>query len=72
MRKTPRTSSHRTLELGQALQSAAPGIEEEFLIPGLYQCAWPKAVHDRRWTTGTEEGHPDVLSLCGHRGDGRN
>src|SRR5262249_7899539 len=51
------------LELRQALQRAAPGVEKEFLLSGFYQGARSKAMHDRRWTPGAQEGHRDRLAL---------
>jgi hypothetical protein len=39
------------------LQRASSSVEEELLFSSLHQDARPEAVHDRRWTTGAQEGH---------------
>ena len=41
------------VQLLQALQSAAAGVKDEFLIAGFYQSARPKSIHGRRWRTGS-------------------
>ena len=46
------------LELGQALQSAAPGVEEEFLIPASTRVLGPK-----RFMTGGGQPVPRRVTL---------
>jgi hypothetical protein len=59
-------------ELGQTLPRASTGIEEQLLLPGFHERAGPKAVHDGRWTSRTEQSHPELLSSRGRGNDHRD
>jgi hypothetical protein len=58
------------LQLVEALQSAATGVEKMFLPPCFHQNAWSESIHDSRGTTGTQECYLDFLRVGGCRDKG--
>jgi hypothetical protein len=57
-------------DLAEALQRTAACVKEKFLSASFHQCAWPEAIHHRRWITCTQESYFDSLRLRGDREKG--
>ena len=56
----------RNIELVDSLGYAAPAIEDELLMAGFHQCAWPEAREHRTGIARAEQGHFDLLGVSGY------
>ena len=56
--------TNRDVELREADCRTAASVDKKFLVPGLYQRAWAKAILARNRCTGSEEAALKLLLSC--------